>query len=337
MSLEEKVKEFALDSGADFVGIAPRSRFEDTPGFSDPKALLPDFRSVVVFGIAMNRGALKAWFSKSNRRPLVLQDKLATEEIDLISMRLSRWLEKQGFPSLFIAQNGFYNALRGRPDFSHKHAAVAAGLGRLGLSSNFVHTGYGASVHITSVITEAELTPDPLVSDENNPCSGCRTCLQICPMQAMKSDQQMSFFMEGKEHVHQKLDGLRCAWGCAGLSGHEYKIGNRTVGTWAYNNIPLPEKRRDFYYKFLEADRFLRHPKELAEIIITGGTEYCGNCAKICQGSKEETVAMMKLHLNSGVIDIPEDASLLLNLTTANARLDKYHVPEEEIKALLQG
>lgn len=336
MSLEESIKDRVLDLGADFVGIAPHSRFNEAPHFSDPKTLLPNFHSVIAFGIAMNRGALEAWFSKRTRRPMVLQDRLATEELDRISLHLSRWLERQGHKTVFVSQNGYYNAMRGRPDFSHKHAAVAAGLGRLGLSSNFVHTQFGASVHISSVITEAELSPDPLVSDEDNPCHRCKTCLQICPEQAMNPEVQTSFFMEGKEYFHQKLDGLGCAWGCAGLSGHHYKIGNRTVGTWSYNDLPRPTDRRRFYSKFLEADRSLRHPKELAEMIITNGTEYCGNCLKVCVGSKEDTSALFKLYLNSGTAEIPDDPSLILNLTTANSRLEKFHIPEEEIKALLR-
>ena len=337
MSLEQRIKDRVMDLGADFVGIAPASRFEEAPHFSDPKRLLPNFHSVIAFGIAMNRGSLDAWFSKRNRRPQVLQDRLATEEIDRISLHISRWLEKQGHKTAFVSQNGYYNVMRGRPDFSHKHAAVASGLGMLGLSSNFVSAQFGASVHLASVISEAELSPDPLLGDDENPCHGCKNCLQICPEQAMNREVQTSFKMEGREFFHQKLDGLRCAWGCAGLSGHQYKIGDRTVGTWAYNDLSRPTDRSQFYNKFLESDRYLRHPKELAEMVLTNGTEYCGNCLKICVGSKEDNAALFKLHLNSGVAEIPDDPSLVLNLMTANARLEKYHVPEEEIKAMIRG
>jgi len=337
MTIEEKIKNSVLDLGADFVGIASKSRFDGAPGFSDPEKLLPNFRSVIAFGIAMNRGALEAWFSKNSRRPLILQDRLATGELDRISLHLSRILEREGYKSVFVSQNGYYNVMRGRPDFSHKHAAMAAGLGRLGLSSNFVHTRYGASVHISSVITEAELSPDPMVSDEDNPCNGCKTCLEICPEQAMNREDQVSFTMEGKEYFHQKLDGLCCAWGCAGLSGHHYQIGNRTVGTWSYNDLPRPVDMREFYNKFLEADKSLRHPKEQVEMVLTNGTEYCGNCHKICVGTKEDTAALFKLHLNSGVANIPDDPSLILNLMTANNKLEKYRIPAEEIKALLRN
>jgi len=143
--------------------------------------------------------------------------------------------------------------------------------------------------------------------------------------------------MDGQEYFHQKLDGLRCAWGCAGLSGHTYKIRNRTVGTFSYNDLPIPTDRREFYSKFLEVDRFLRHPTELAEMVLTNGAECCGNCAKICIGSKEDNAAIYKMHLNSGVVEIPNDPSLVLHLTTASSKLEKYRVPEEEINALIKG
>jgi hypothetical protein len=152
----------------------------------------------------------------------------------------------------------------------------------------------------------------------------------------MSREVQTSFVIEGKEHFHQRLDGLRCAWGCAGLSGHHYKIGSRTAGTWSYNDIPRPTGLLEFFGKFLEADRFLRHPKELAEMVLTDGTEYCGNCLKVCVGSKEETTALFKLHLNSGVAEIPDYPSLVLNLVAANSKLEKYRVPEEEINALVR-
>jgi hypothetical protein len=92
----------------------------------------------------------------------------------------------------------------------------------------------------------------------------------------------------------------------------------------------------EFFGRFLETDRFLRHPKELAEMILTNGAEYCGNCAKICVGSKEETTALFKAHPNSGPVKIPDDPSLVPNLVTENSKLEKYRVPEGEMKSLIQ-
>lgn len=337
MTLEQQIKDKALDLGADFAGIACGSRFERAPDFSRPENVLPGFKSVIVFGIAMNRGGLKAWFSKTSRRPLVLQNKLATSELDRISLHLSRWLERQGHDADFISQNGQYNLFRGRPDFSHKHAAAAAGLGSIGLSSNFVHSKYGSAVHLSSIITAADLDPDPLLDPENTACTKCKSCIEICPVQAIQKDREKSFHMDGHEFTHQWVDKLRCGWGCAGLCGREYQIGSKTVGTWSYNDMPIPEDAREFGIKFIEADHYQRHPKELAENVISGGTEYCGNCLKVCVGSKKDTAAMLKLHLNSGLVDIPNDRTLVLNLDSANHKLEQYRIPKEEIDALYKS
>ena len=72
-------------------------------------------------------------------------------------------------------------------------------------------------------------------------------------------------------------------------------------------------------------------------MILTDVTEYCGNCAKICVGSKHETTALFKMHLNSGPVKIPDDPTLVLNLATENSKLEKYRIPEEEIRGLIQG
>ena len=335
MAVEDRLKDAVLEMGADFVGIAPRSRFAAAPQFSDPSRLLPKYCSVVAFGIAMDRGILEAWFSKYSRRPMVLQTKLGTDEVNRIAFKTSRWLERQGYKSTFVAQNFSYNAFRGRPDFSHKHAAVAAGLGRLGLSSLFVHPKYGAAVYMSSVLTEAPLEPDPMLEEDS--CHHCNLCVEICPTRAIHEEKEKTFVMEGQDYTHRWIDKMACGWGCGGLSGHRYQIGKKTVGTWAYNDLEMPQDRWEFTPKFMEADRKLRHPAEIAESEITNGTEYCGNCSKLCVGSKKDNAAMFKLHVDSGVADIPTDPGVLYYLRQANLRLQPYAIPVEEIEALMHS
>ena len=81
--------------------------------------------------------------------------------LDDISFGLTRYLEREGFASCYIKQNESYNFYNGfKPDFSHKHTAMAAGLGAIGKSSLFVHSEFGAAVHLGSIISEAPLDPD---------------------------------------------------------------------------------------------------------------------------------------------------------------------------------
>jgi epoxyqueuosine reductase len=290
MSLEEDVKERALDFGADFVGIASKSRFAAAPEWSRPENLLPDFQSVISFGIAMDRGPLEAFVGKRTRRPLGLSSERAFDILNSLQYDLSHWLERQGHKSLFVLQNLNYNLYSGRPEFSHMHAAVAAGLGRLGMASFFVSNEFGGAVHLTSIITEAELVPDPMVSDEDDPCNQCKLCIEVCPVQAISRERTKSFLMEGKEYKQQWVDKIACGWGCSGLAGHRYQIGKHTVGSWAYNDLPIPT-RENVSAAYVDANRLQRHPMELAEVEITGGSTFCAYCNKVCVGSKKDNAA----------------------------------------------
>ena len=50
--------------------------------------------------------------------------------------------------------------------FSQRHAAVRAGLGEFGLSGLVINPQYGPRVRYVSIITEAELEPDPLLTEK---------------------------------------------------------------------------------------------------------------------------------------------------------------------------
>ena len=349
MSLEEKVKTKVLELGADFVGIAPRSRFENAPHWARPENLLPDYQSVISYGIAINRGSLKAWFAKTNRRPQVLSFSWDHHLLQQIARKLLQWLERQGFDSAFVASNGYYNAYRLQPDFSQRHAAVAAGLGKLGRGNNFVHPEFGGALRLCSVITEAKLEPDPLIAEDFDFCAGCDICIDICPTRAIARKKTMSFVMDGREFTHQLVNKGLCLWGCAGFTGHHYKINGRTTGTWAYNDLPVPikeikaaEERGDsplvgILESFKDTRyRKPRHPYEIAEGLLSApdghvhiGTEYCGNCQRVCVGTMEGRRALMDLHINSGPVQIPDDPSLLNHLRSYNGTLQPYPIPDE--------
>jgi len=55
------------------------------------------------------------------------------------------------------------------------------------------------------------------------------------------------------------------------------------------------------------------------------------------RGSKKENTAMFKLHLDSGIVDIPKDPSLMYNLRQANLRLEPYAIAVEEIEAIARA
>jgi epoxyqueuosine reductase len=326
-SLADLIKARALTLGADFVGIASPARFDGAPPHADPARIMPDYRAVISFGIAMSYGCLQAWFSKRSRRPQDDFDRRATEMLDDISFGLTRFVERKGFASCYIKQNESYNFYNGfKPDFSHKHAAMAAALGVIGKSSLFVHSKFGAAVHLGSMITEAPLEPDSMVdAHEEDPCDDCGYCVQICPVQAIRSDEEQAFVMAGKQYTHHKHDMLRCMVGCDGLDGHEYQIGKKTAGTWSYNSRDVSYPDGAFEILGLTQQE-LRHPMELAERIIDPDLQYCGNCQKVCVKDRARKDVLFRIHIESGLVEIPKDPTMIAHLEDANQELVPYDI-----------
>ena len=67
--------------------------------------------------------------------------------------------------------------------FSHRHAATRAGLGEFGYNNIVLTKQFGARQRFTSIITEAELAPDPLVTEPICLRDKCGRCLRVCPIE----------------------------------------------------------------------------------------------------------------------------------------------------------
>lgn len=69
--------------------------------------------------------------------------------------------------------------------FSHRHAATRAGLGEFGYNNLFLTREFGARLRLNSIITDAELLPDPLITKPICLRDKCRLCLKACYMNAI--------------------------------------------------------------------------------------------------------------------------------------------------------
>ena len=65
---------------------------------------------------------------------------------------------------------------------------------------------------------------------------------------------------------------------------------------------------------------------ELAEGIIDPNLQYCGNCQKVCVGDRKRKDALLELHIESGVVDIPNDPTMIAHLEDANDELVPYDI-----------
>jgi epoxyqueuosine reductase len=231
-ALTRKVKEKAISLGAHLVGVAPLERMESAPPELHPRRLLPEAKTLVSMAYRINQGVQQAHlrgvspmsFSRyAGLEPRVRLDEMAVD--------LANFLEDMDYVSLPIPANQYYAQEKGVGEISHKHVAMAAGLGRLGRGGFLVTTQYGGAVQLITVLTTAPLVPDPMIQED--PCLGCpRPCVTICPVQALQPGRDRVIVMDGKEYHYGWLSYLRCQWGCGGMV-----MGDRF---YALSDLPMP-------------------------------------------------------------------------------------------------
>jgi len=230
--LTKAVKEKAISLGANLVGITPMERMENAPQDLHPKRLLPEAVSIISMAYRINRGVQQLHLRGVSPMPFSRFAGLEPKaRLDDMALDLANYLEDMGYISLPIPANQYYRQDKGYGEISHRHVAMAAGLGRLGRGGFLVTPQYGGAVQLISVLTTADLEPDPMLQED--PCQGCpQPCVSICPVEAIRTDRDRVITMEGKEYRYGWLSYLRCQWGCGGMV-----MGDRF---YALSDLPMP-------------------------------------------------------------------------------------------------
>ena len=212
-NLKNKMKKFALSKGADLVGIASVSRFDGAPDGHKPEDILPDAKTVIVLAKRIPNGVVMDGPATSYHNMMTT----LYNQLDLIAHEMAIYIEQQGGVAIPVPSDDPYydwnpDKVHGRGDLSHKHAAQAAGLGKLGKNSLLITPEFGNRVQLVSVVTNLNLEPDPLVEDELCP-SKCIICIESCPVKAIANGQQVNQRV-CRSHMFLKLPKGQIIYGC---------------------------------------------------------------------------------------------------------------------------
>ncbi|MEM2906343.1 MAG: hypothetical protein QW057_09215 [Candidatus Bathyarchaeia archaeon] len=217
--LKRELKAFGEKEGADLLGVASVERFKSCPERYRPQYYLPDATAVVSIGQSFSNALVEALRERKSAYSFqhFVNDKLY-DQLDELAYRVARFLEARGYDVYPIPAQNPKDPLVMVGELSHKHAAVAAGLGQIGWNNLFLSPQFGPRQILSSVITNAPLEPDPLYEGKVCRPEECGyACLGVCPTGALSKEKD-GFEIEGRRYEHGKHSKWRCIWGCGSMS-----------------------------------------------------------------------------------------------------------------------
>jgi len=201
MSVENDIKQKALELGLDAVGITDASPIDADQadhlsewldaGFAgqmqymhrnfnkrtDPSQLLKGAQSVIV--VALNYKPRETGANCADAIGRVANYALYEDYHPFIK-RLLRKLAQ----SVATADARFKICADSAP-LAERALAVRAGLGFLGKNHMLINPALGPEVFLGEIVTTIKLKPDKTIPGQ---CSGCNKCLDACPTGALRSD-----------------------------------------------------------------------------------------------------------------------------------------------------
>lgn len=177
-ALTEKIKNKAIEYGADLVGIVSTEIIDAVPkhwvGWDyksytrKSKDYMEGSRSVIVLGYHVwdDIHEIQIKYRSKWEYP-------AYQRMRLYARRLLRYIQGMGFKGMVYPEL-----------MSQKKMAQLAGLGSFGKNSLILNIRYGPWIRLQTILTDAKLVPDEAF--EKDLCRDCEACIHACPVEALK-------------------------------------------------------------------------------------------------------------------------------------------------------
>ena len=220
-NFKQAVEAAAKKIGIDLIGFASKERFAGVDAQHNPFSIFPEGKTVIMVGKRICRGALRGVEEGTNFGDYALFGKnwLEDEFLSLACYDLVRFLEDNGWEACPIFPNPSelgpqgVSVAEGRPepnvypDFDY--AAVACGLGEIGLNGLLLTPQFGSRQRFHMIITDVEIEETPLF--EGHICDACGKCAEICPLGAIDPQKTVEVKICGKTMQVASIDYSVCA------------------------------------------------------------------------------------------------------------------------------
>jgi len=317
--LKEEIVSIVREVGIDKVGFTSKKRLEDTPPSGDLVYILPSARSAISLAVALDKAAIRAYLSKEDQMAHVNDHRLSYIKLKEAAKGIQGLLRNEGYEASCPYPNFEYRKglpfMTMAPPLSHRYVAVASGVGWLGWSGNVITPEYGATVSLSSVVTSAELEPDPLVEEDS--CQDCHLCAVLCPTHFISMKGETRVRIAGHTYTHnRKASNLRCLVGCGGATG--ISCPDAKWSTWSHRVLDLPRPANDEAFERTVLDQSKRPNNQLLMgllnveklelrdweqfhfFVVHRMSLTCSNCMLVCWSNMKDRKENYRLLTTSG-------------------------------------
>lgn len=218
--LETLIRDNLKKCHIDIIGFAGKDRFENVPSQHNPFSIFPEGKTVIMLGKRICRGALRGVEEGTNFGDYKLFGNIWLEDefLSIACYDLVNLLEDNGYEACPIFPNpselgpSGVSVAEGRPapnvypDFDY--AAVACGLGEIGMNGIFLSPEFGSRQRFHMIITDAEIEPTPLF--DRHICDACGKCADSCPLGAINANNTSEIDICGKKMTVAEINYEIC-------------------------------------------------------------------------------------------------------------------------------
>ncbi len=200
--MRNKIIELAKANGADIVGFAPSSRFEnDNPIFK----IMPETKTVIGLAFRVLRGIYRGIEEGSTyyQYTTMAVENMEETVMPMAQLKVAMMIEEEGFIALpqrrhqqimteenstnpEVAYDAVYRGRTAEVQMDFLDAAVKCGLGEKSFHNALLTDEFGPMVRYCFILTDAELEESDIV--EPHLCDKCGRCKEACPGKAIDKD-----------------------------------------------------------------------------------------------------------------------------------------------------